>query len=68
MRSRIVSVFSEALASCGVPALDVASRYAELGEFIEALSARVVELGAKVVTGTRVVRVEEGGQRRFVRR
>jgi excisionase family DNA binding protein len=32
MRSRIVSVFSEALASCGVPALDVASRYSELGE------------------------------------
>ena len=32
MRSRIVSVFSEALASCGVPALDVASRYAELGD------------------------------------
>ncbi len=32
MRSRIVSVFSEALASCGVPALDVASRYLELGE------------------------------------
>lgn len=32
MRSRIVSVFSEALASCGVPALDVASRYSELGD------------------------------------
>ncbi|MFT3989794.1 MAG: SPFH domain-containing protein [Luteolibacter sp.] len=32
MRSRIVSVFSDALASCGVPALDVASRYGELGE------------------------------------
>ncbi len=32
MRARIVSVFSEALASCGVPALDVASRYSELGE------------------------------------
>ena len=32
MRSRIVSVFSEALASCGVPALDVAMRYTELGE------------------------------------
>ena len=32
MRSRIISVFSEALASCGVPALDVASRYSELGE------------------------------------
>jgi len=32
MRSRIVSVFSEALASCGVPALDVATRYSELGD------------------------------------
>ncbi len=32
MRSRIVSVFSDALASAGVPVLDVASRYRELGE------------------------------------
>ncbi len=32
MRSRIVSIFSEALASSGVPALDVAARYSELGE------------------------------------
>jgi excisionase family DNA binding protein len=32
MRSRIVSVFSDALASSGVPALDVAARYSELGE------------------------------------
>lgn len=32
MRSRIVSIFSDALASCGVPALDVASRYSELGD------------------------------------
>ncbi|MGD7652439.1 MAG: SPFH domain-containing protein [Verrucomicrobiales bacterium] len=32
MRSRIVSVFSEALASCGVPAIDVATRYSELGD------------------------------------
>jgi excisionase family DNA binding protein len=32
MRSRIVSVFSEALASAKVPVLDVASRYQELGE------------------------------------
>jgi len=32
MRSRIVSVFTEALAKAGVPALDVASRYSELGE------------------------------------
>src|SRR5215471_6915991 len=32
MRSRIVSVFTEALASAKVPVLDVASRYKELGE------------------------------------
>ena len=32
MRSRMVSVFSEALASSHVPALDVATRYSELGE------------------------------------
>jgi excisionase family DNA binding protein len=32
MRSRIVSVFTEALASSKIPALDVAARYAELGE------------------------------------
>jgi len=32
MRSRIVSVFSDALASAGVPALDVAARYMELGD------------------------------------
>jgi excisionase family DNA binding protein len=32
MRSRIVSVFSDALAKAKVPALDVAARYSELGE------------------------------------
>src|SRR6266568_1862296 len=32
MRSRIVSVFSEAVATAKVPVLDVASRYQELGE------------------------------------
>lgn len=32
MRSRIVSVFSDALASAAVPALDVAARYTELGD------------------------------------
>ncbi|MEO8346778.1 MAG: SPFH and helix-turn-helix domain-containing protein [Betaproteobacteria bacterium] len=32
MRSRIVSVFTEALASSKIPALDVASRYGELGQ------------------------------------
>jgi excisionase family DNA binding protein len=32
MRSRLVSVFSEALAEARVPVLDVATRYSELGE------------------------------------
>ncbi|MBP7141922.1 MAG: SPFH domain-containing protein [Opitutaceae bacterium] len=32
MRSRLVSVFTDALASSKLPALDVASRYGELGE------------------------------------
>src|SRR4029434_1325671 len=32
MRSRIVSVFSDALAGAKVPALDVAQRYSELGQ------------------------------------
>jgi excisionase family DNA binding protein len=32
MRSRLVSVFSEALATSRVPALDIATRYSELGE------------------------------------
>lgn len=32
MRSRIVSVFTEALATAKVPALDIATRYSELGD------------------------------------
>jgi excisionase family DNA binding protein len=32
MRSRVVSIFTDALASAKVPVLDVASRYTELGE------------------------------------
>jgi len=32
MRSRMVSIFSEALASSHIPALDVATRYSELGD------------------------------------
>lgn len=32
MRSRIVSLFSEALAQARIPALDVAARYSEMGE------------------------------------
>jgi excisionase family DNA binding protein len=37
MRSRIVSVFSEALAQAKIPALDVAARYGELGEALRPL-------------------------------
>jgi excisionase family DNA binding protein len=37
MRSRIVSVFSDALASAKVPVLDAASRYQELGEALRPL-------------------------------
>lgn len=44
MRSRIVSVFSEALVSAKVPALDVASRYSELGEaLLPLINAQVVQ-------------------------
>jgi excisionase family DNA binding protein len=45
MRSRVVSVFSEALASSKVPVLDVATRYGELGEALLPLINPVV--GAK---------------------
>jgi excisionase family DNA binding protein len=43
MRSRIVSVFTDALASSNVPVLDVASRYGELGEaLLPAINPAVV--------------------------
>src|SRR5216110_3073267 len=42
MRSRIVSVFSDALASAKIPALDVASRYGELGSALLPLINPVV--------------------------
>ncbi|MFO1513767.1 MAG: SPFH domain-containing protein [Verrucomicrobiota bacterium] len=43
MRSRIVSVFTDALASSKVPVLDVASRYSELGEaLLPAINPAVV--------------------------
>ncbi len=60
MRSRIVSVFSEALASSKVPALEVASRYSELGAALlplinPALTAKYgVELPAFVVENVSV--------------
>lgn len=45
MRSRIVSVFSEALATANIPVLDVARRYSELGESLLPLINPV--MGAK---------------------
>jgi excisionase family DNA binding protein len=43
MRSRIVSVFADALASSKVPVFDVASRYGELGEALMPLINPVLE-------------------------
>ena len=45
MRSRMVSVFSEALASAHIPVIDVATRYSELGEALVPVINPVV--GAK---------------------
>jgi excisionase family DNA binding protein len=60
MRSRIVSVFTDALASAKVPVLDVAARYSELGEALlpainPALTAKYgIELGSFVVENVSV--------------
>jgi excisionase family DNA binding protein len=43
MRSRIVSVFSDALASSKVPALDIAARYSELGDALLPLINPVIK-------------------------
>jgi excisionase family DNA binding protein len=52
MRSRIVSVFSEALATARVPVLDVATRYGELGEALRPLINPVlgVKYGLEMTT------------------
>lgn len=60
MRSRIVSVFTDALASAKVPVLDVAARYAELGEALlpainPAITAKYgIELGSFIVENVSV--------------
>jgi len=60
MRSRFVSVFSDALASSKVPALDVATRYSELGEALLPLLNPVltekygIELGSFIVENVSV--------------
>ena len=44
MRSRIVSIFTDALATAQVPALDIASRYSEMGEaLLPIINPAVVE-------------------------
>ena len=44
MRSRIVSIFSEALAKAKIPVLDVATRYSDLGEaLVQIISPAVVD-------------------------
>jgi excisionase family DNA binding protein len=43
MRSRIVSLFSEALAKANIPVLDVAQRYSELGESLLPLINPVIK-------------------------
>ena len=60
MRSRVVSVFADALASAKVPVFDVASRYTELGEALLPLLNPVVtakyglELGSFVIENVSV--------------
>src|SRR5678816_3576538 len=55
MRSRIVSVFSDALASAKVPVLDVASRYTELGEALLPLITPVVSSKYGIQIGSFIV-------------
>ena len=52
MRSRIVSVFSEALADAKVPVLDVATRYSEVGEALLPLlnPAVISKYGLEITT------------------
>jgi membrane protease subunit (stomatin/prohibitin family) len=52
MRSRIVSIFSDAVASAKIPVLDVASRYSELGEALLPLinPAVVVKYGLEITS------------------
>ena len=55
MRSRIVSVFGDALASAQVPVFDVASRYTELGEALLPLINPVVRAKYGIELGSFVV-------------
>ena len=72
MRSRIVSVFSEALATSKVPVLDVATRYSELGEALLPLINPVLkekyglEMASFVVENVSVPPEVEAGDRQAV--
>jgi excisionase family DNA binding protein len=60
MRSRIVSVFTDAMASANVPVLDVAARYSELGEALlplinsQTVGKYGIELGSFIVENVSV--------------
>jgi excisionase family DNA binding protein len=60
MRSRLVSVFTDAIASAKIPVLDVASRYSELGEALlplinPAVKAKYgIEIGSFIVENVSV--------------
>jgi excisionase family DNA binding protein len=55
MRSRLVSVFSDALASAKVPVLDVATRYVELGEALLPLINPALQTKYGIEMGTFVI-------------
>ncbi len=60
MRSRIVSVFTDAMASANVPVLDVASRYSELGDALlplvnpQVISKYGIEIGSFIIENVSV--------------
>jgi excisionase family DNA binding protein len=55
MRSRVVSIFSDALASAKIPVLDVASRYTELGDALLPLINPVIASKYGIHLGSFVV-------------
>src|ERR1700752_3945889 len=74
MRSRIVSIFTDAIASAKIPVLDVASRYTELGEALLPLinpaitSKYGIEIGSFIVENVSVPpEVEQATNKRSAR-
>jgi excisionase family DNA binding protein len=55
MRSRVVSIFSDALASAKIPVLDVAARYTELGEALLPLINPVISSKYGIQLGSFIV-------------